>query len=163
MLCYTTEQGICLLEFTDRKNLNEEIVQLLEQLQATLVEKQHLHHHTVRRQLSEYFDKKRQEFLLPVVPSGTAFQQSVWLALQDIPYGKTISYKQQAEAMAKPSAIRAIAAANGKNRIAIVIPCHRVVGSTGSLTGYGGGLWRKEWLLNFEQDKPTVKQEKLAF
>jgi AraC family transcriptional regulator of adaptative response/methylated-DNA-[protein]-cysteine methyltransferase len=153
MLCYANEQGIYLLDFADSKKLGGKISQLLHQLQATPVEELHPHHQTVRQQLSEYFDKKRKDFLLPIVALGTPFQQSVWLALQDIPYGKTISYKQQSEAMGKPTALRAVASANGQNKLPIVFPCHRVVGSTGKLIGYSSGLWRKEWLLNFEQEK----------
>ncbi len=104
-------------------------------------------------QLDEYFQKKRTSFDLKLNPQGTDFQQNVWNELQRIPYGKTISYLDQSKKMGNMKAIRAIASANGKNPIWIIIPCHRVIGSDGSLTGYAGGLWRKKWLL--EHENPT--------
>ena len=104
-------------------------------------------------QLEEYFDKKRKTFHLKLNPQGTPFQKIVWNELQQIPFAKTISYLEQSKKMENPKAIRAIAAANGKNPIWIVIPCHRVIGSNGSLTGYAGGIWRKKWLL--EHENPT--------
>ncbi|WP_345952552.1 methylated-DNA--[protein]-cysteine S-methyltransferase [Mucilaginibacter sp. PAMB04168] len=102
------------------------------------------------KQLDEYFEGKRLSFDLPLKPEGTTFQQLVWQQLQAIPYGKCITYLHQARLMNNPLAIRAIAAANGKNKIWIVVPCHRVIGSSGKLTGYAGGLWRKKWLLEHE-------------
>lgn len=104
-------------------------------------------------QLDEYFQKKRTSFDLKLNPQGTDFQQNVWNELQRIPYGKTTSYLDQSKKMGNVKAIRAIASANGKNPIWIIIPCHRVIGSDGSLTGYAGGLWRKKWLL--EHENPT--------
>lgn len=101
-------------------------------------------------QLAEYFHKKRQEFSLPLAPAGTDFQQRVWRQLRAIPYGQTASYLEIACAVGNAKAVRAVGAANGSNPISIVVPCHRVIGSNGKLTGYGGGLWRKEWLLNHE-------------
>ena len=101
-------------------------------------------------QLTEYFTGRRQNFDLQLNPSGTSFQKKVWEALLDIPYGKTLSYMQLTKILGDPKAIRAVAAANGKNPIWIIIPCHRVIGSDGSLTGYAGGLHRKKWLLNHE-------------
>lgn len=102
------------------------------------------------RQLSEYFQGSRREFDLPLAPQGTAFQMDVWKALRDIPYGVTISYGELAERLGNPAAVRAVGAANGRNPIAIVVPCHRVIGSDGTLTGYAGGLHVKEWLLELE-------------
>ncbi len=102
------------------------------------------------QQMDEYFAGKRLTFDLPLKPEGTAFQQEVWQHLQNIPFGSTISYTQQSKQMQQPLAIRAIAAANGKNKLWIVIPCHRVIGSGGALTGYAGELWRKKWLLEHE-------------
>ncbi|MFM1875401.1 MAG: hypothetical protein RL266_1138 [Bacteroidota bacterium] len=102
------------------------------------------------KQLSEYFYNKRTEFDLQVNPGGTDFQKSVWEELQRIPFGKTISYMDLAKRLGDPKVIRAAGTANGKNPIAIIIPCHRVVGSDGSLTGYAGGLKRKQWLLEHE-------------
>lgn len=107
-------------------------------------------------QLEEYFQKKRTTFNLKLNPKGTIFQKEVWNALQQIPYAETRSYLKQSETMGDVKAIRAVASANGKNPIWIVIPCHRVIGSDGSLTGYSGGLWRKRWLL--EHENPPEQQ-----
>ena len=105
----------------------------------------------VRRQLDEYFRGQRTHFDLKLAPEGTTFQQRVWQLLLQIPYGQTRSYGQLAELLGQPGAARAVGLANGRNPIGIVIPCHRVVGSQGALTGYGGGLERKRWLLAHEQ------------
>jgi len=105
------------------------------------------------KQLEEYFAGKRINFDVPLDPKGTLFQRSVWNALQDIPYGETRSYKQIAEAINKPKACRAVGMANNKNPIWIMIPCHRVIGANGTLTGYGGGLEMKQRLLDLEQGK----------
>lgn len=103
-----------------------------------------------KQQLNEYFVSKRNEFDLPLLLSGTDFQNKVWTELQVIPFGRTISYLQLAKNLGDPKCIRAAGTANGKNPFAIVIPCHRVIGSNGSLVGYAGGLWRKQWLLEHE-------------
>ena len=102
-------------------------------------------------QLKEYFQGVRTEFDLPLSQQGTSFQRSVWRALMDIPYGEHCSYQQLAQAIAKPKAVRAVGTANGRNDLFIVVPCHRVIGKDGSLTGYAGGLERKKWLLALEQ------------
>lgn len=109
-------------------------------------------------QLEEYFNGKRASFNLTVNPKGTSFQKKVWKALLEIPYGKTKSYLEQSKFLGDVKAIRAVASANGKNPLWIVIPCHRVIGSDGSLTGYAGGIWRKKWLLAHEN---PVKQQSL--
>jgi methylated-DNA-[protein]-cysteine S-methyltransferase len=114
-------------------------------------------------QLDEYFAGKRTEFDLPLQQQGTLFQQEVWQQLLEISYGKTRSYAQLSKQMKNPLAIRAIAAANGKNKLWIIVPCHRVIGSDGSLTGYAGGLWRKQWLLEHEATISGQGQTKLAF
>lgn len=106
------------------------------------------------QQLEQYFAGQRQEFDLPLAPAGTDFQQQAWRALCGIPYGETRSYRQQAEAIGKPTAVRAIGAANGRNPIPVVIPCHRVIGSDGSLTGYAGGVKIKQQLLALERALP---------
>jgi methylated-DNA-[protein]-cysteine S-methyltransferase len=106
---------------------------------------------TTARQLDAYFAGRLKTFELPLAPRGTPFQQRVWLALRDIPFGETRSYGQLAAALGKPSAMRAVGAANGRNPIAIVVPCHRVIGADGSLTGFGGGIERKRVLLRLEQ------------
>ncbi len=105
-------------------------------------------------QLQEYFEGNRKEFNLKLSPEGTDFQKRVWEELQKIPFGKTTSYQQMANTLGDPKVIRAAASANGKNPISIIIPCHRVIGSDGSLTGYAGGLHRKKWLLEFENPSP---------
>ncbi len=110
------------------------------------------------QQLSEYFKGDRQIFNIPLNPKGTEFQQKVWKELQNVSFGKTASYQQIANALGDPKVIRAAASANGKNPISIIIPCHRVIGSDGSLTGYAGGLHRKKWLLQHES---PVKQGEL--
>jgi methylated-DNA-[protein]-cysteine S-methyltransferase len=102
------------------------------------------------RQIAEYFDGTRYAFDLPLALHGTPFQQEVWQQLLKVPFGQMVSYQQIANAIGRPRAARAVGAANGSNPISIVVPCHRVVGSDGSLAGYGGGLWRKEWLLRHE-------------
>jgi len=106
---------------------------------------------TAARQLNTYFTGRLRAFDLPLAPAGTPFQQRVWSALRDIPFGETRSYGQLAKAIGKPSAMRAVGAANGRNPIAIVVPCHRVIGADGSLTGFGGGIERKMFLLSLEQ------------
>ena len=101
-------------------------------------------------QLREYFEGRRQTFDLPLAPQGTGFQRAAWQALAAIPYGETRSYAQQAAALGRPSATRAVGAANGRNPLPIVLPCHRVIGANGSLTGFGGGIEVKRWLLAHE-------------
>lgn len=105
-------------------------------------------------QLQEYFEGKRKEFNLILSPEGTDFQKKVWKQLEQIPFGKTTSYQQMANQLGDPKVIRAAASANGKNPISIIIPCHRVIGTDGSLTGYAGGLHRKKWLLEHESPSP---------
>jgi methylated-DNA-[protein]-cysteine S-methyltransferase len=115
------------------------------------------------KQLDEYFAGERMLFNLPLKQHGTDFQQQVWDQLLKIEYGTTISYLQQSKLMNNPLGIRAIAAANGKNHLWVVVPCHRVIGSNGSLTGYAGGLWRKQWLLAHEAKTMGVGQISLNF
>jgi len=115
------------------------------------------------QQLDEYFAGERRTFDLPIKQAGTNFQQEVWQELSKIDYGKTITYGQQSNNMNSPLAIRAIAAANGKNNLWVVVPCHRVIGADGSLTGYAGGLWRKQWLLEHEAKVMGIGQTRLAF
>ncbi|MBW2095555.1 MAG: methylated-DNA--[protein]-cysteine S-methyltransferase [Deltaproteobacteria bacterium] len=105
------------------------------------------------QEIKEYFNGSRREFDVPLDLQGTAFQQSVWRQLLKIPYGNTVSYGDIARAINNPQAVRAVGGANHRNPIAIIIPCHRVIGSDGSMTGYGSGIWRKEWLLKHEGKK----------
>ena len=108
------------------------------------------------KQLNEYFEGKRQNFDFKINPKGTEFQQKVWQELLNIPFGKTMSYLDLSKKLGDVKAIRAVASANGKNPLWIVVPCHRVIGTDGSLTGYAGGLWRKKWLL--EHESPSLQQ-----
>lgn len=151
MVAGATKDGICLLEFSDRRMLPTEYKDLARYLKTTINEGDNEHFITVKKQLEEYFNGTRKEFSVPLVTPGTPFQQSVWKELLNIRFGTTRSYLEQSIALGKPGAIRAVASANGMNRISIIIPCHRVIGSDGSLTGYGGGLKRKKWLLDHEK------------
>jgi len=151
MMAGATEEGICLLEFTDRRMLETQLDRLRKRLNAETLPGDSPFFEKLNQQLSEYFEGKRKDFDLPLVTPGTEFQNRVWSALREIPFGKTRSYGEQAKFIGQPSAVRAVARANGDNRIAIIIPCHRVIGADGKLTGYGGGLWRKERLLEIEK------------
>jgi len=152
MFACATPKGICLLDFTDRRMLETEFKDLCKRLNAVILPGTNHLLDTVQSEVAEYFSGKRKNFTVPLDTPGTDFQKSVWQILQDIPYGKTRSYKQQAVAVGNPKAIRAVASANGHNRVSIIIPCHRVIGSDGSLVGYGGGLQRKKWLLDLESE-----------
>ncbi len=151
MIAAASEEGICLLEFSDDKIVNDELTELKELLYTEIKEGRSKHLRHLKKQLKEYFSGKRKIFDLPLVTPGSDFQKAVWDELLKIPYGETVSYHQQAEAINKPGAVRAVGSANGSNRIAIVIPCHRVIGADGALVGYGGGLQRKRWLLDHER------------
>jgi len=146
-----TEKGICLFDFTDRRMLETEFKEITKYFDAVILPGENKHFSLLKKEIDEYFEGKRQNFTVPLDAPGTKFQKSVWNVLKKIPYGQTISYKGQATILKKPEAVRAVANANGHNRISIIIPCHRVIGEDGSLTGYGGGLWRKKWLLDFEK------------
>jgi AraC family transcriptional regulator of adaptative response/methylated-DNA-[protein]-cysteine methyltransferase len=151
MIAGAVDEGICLLEFSDRRMLNTEYKDLTRLLKTTIEEGENRHLSNLRNQLREYFEGNRKEFSVPLITPGTEFQQAVWNALLKIPYGSTRTYQAQAFALNRPDSVRAVANANGFNRISIVIPCHRIIGSDGSLTGYGGGLKRKRWLLDHEK------------
>jgi AraC family transcriptional regulator, regulatory protein of adaptative response / methylated-DNA-[protein]-cysteine methyltransferase len=161
MYSCATEKGVCLLEFIDNKTPEQVVGKLGKILKAEIKEGESNLLADLDSELTEYFEKKRKEFTIPLYTPGSEFQQLVWNGLLEIPFGKTISYMEQARTLKKPEAIRAIAHANGLNRVAIVIPCHRVIGSDGKLTGYGGGLWRKKWLLDHERgsDRSLWKME----
>lgn len=150
MIACSTQKGISLLEFDNRKNIDAQIESLTKIFNANIVKETNKHLEQLKKELDEYFSKKRKEFCVSLDIAGTSFQKEVWNELLKIPYGKTISYMQQASAMNKARSVRAVANANGMNKIAIVVPCHRVIGSNGSLTGYAGGLDRKKYLLNLE-------------
>ena len=155
MFIGATDQGLCLLEFSDRRMLETEFRDLQQKLDAIVLHGENEITKQTKLELSEYFDGKRTRFEIPLDAPGTDFQKEVWKVLQTIPYARTRSYQEQANILEKPKAVRAVANANGCNRISIVIPCHRVIGKDGSLTGYGGGLERKKWLLEFEKNNQT--------
>jgi len=149
MFVCATDKGICLLEFTDRRMLETEFRDLQKILQAKILIGENEHTKQLKRELKEYFDGKRTTFQVPLHTPGSDFQNEAWNALKAIPFGVTASYQEQAIRLNKPKAVRAVARANGFNRISIVVPCHRIIGKDGSLTGYGGGLERKKWLIDF--------------
>ncbi|MWN89844.1 methylated-DNA--[protein]-cysteine S-methyltransferase [Gilliamella sp. Pra-s65] len=151
MFVCSTNQGICLLEFVDRRMLETEFEQLQKQLKMKIIFGDNNHIKQTKKEIDEYFQGKRQHFNVKLHTPGTDFQKTVWDCLKQIPYGKLTTYKQQAEKINTPQAIRAVANANGFNRVAIIVPCHRVIGSNGELMGYGGGLERKRWLIEHEK------------
>ena len=152
MLAAASDKGICMFEFADYKLIDLELKQLKENFKAALVQGDNPHFDRLRKQLDQYFKGERKVFDIPLDLVGTEFQKQVWLSLLQIPYGCTTSYAKQAELIGKPSSVRAVANANGKNKISIILPCHRVIGADGKLTGYGGGIWRKKKLLEFEKE-----------
>jgi len=151
MYSCATKKGVCLLEFTNRRMLETEFQDLRKRLDAVILPGPNPHLEQLQEELRQYFEGKRKEFSVSLHMPGTAFQEMAWEALVDIPYGNTVSYKHQAKVLGKTKAVRAVASANGRNRISIIVPCHRVIGANGELTGYGGGLARKKWLLEFEK------------
>jgi len=137
------ENGISRISISDHGNQSAEIPEALQEAAS---------------QLKEYFVGERNQFTFKLNPEGTEFQKKVWQGLLEIPFGKTMSYQELSIKLGDIKAIRAVASANGKNPLWIVVPCHRVIGSDGSLTGYAGGLWRKKWLLDHEN---PLKQQSL--
>ena len=150
LCCGVFDDQLVLLEFENEERISSQLQQLETALKGKALPGKTPLSHQVQCQLHEYFEQSRSTFELPVLMVGSAFQQKVWKSLLDIPYGRTTSYQQQAIKYGDIKAIRAVAKANGENRIGIVIPCHRVIGSNGSLTGYAGELWRKKALLELE-------------
>lgn len=146
----TTEQAVCLLEFSDRRMLESQLRTLRRRFHTALLPGSNRLVTELQAQLEEYFAGQRREFNIPLSYPGTPFQEKVWSHLLRIPYGSTCSYKDLARAVGHPQAVRAVGTANGMNRLAILIPCHRVVNASGELGGYGGGLWRKRLLLDLE-------------
>lgn len=135
------ENGVSVISVLDEGEISESVPTILEEAVV---------------QINEYFEGKRNDFSFKLNPKGTDFQQKVWKGLLEIPFGKTMSYMELSKKLGDVKAIRAVASANGKNPLWIVVPCHRVIGTDGSLTGYAGGLWRKQWLL--EHENPTTQQ-----
>jgi AraC family transcriptional regulator, regulatory protein of adaptative response / methylated-DNA-[protein]-cysteine methyltransferase len=151
MLALANDDGLHLLEFVDRRGLEKEIVQLRKRTGALIVPGSHPLLDKTSKQIKNYFSGSIQTFDLPLAAKGTPFEQSVWKQLQRIKPGETWSYAQLAKKLGNPNAVRAVGRANGRNLLAIVIPCHRVIRADGTLCGYGGGIWRKQWLLDHER------------
>lgn len=145
-----TDQAICLLEFSDRRMLETQFKVLRKRFNSPLVPGDNAPLKKLKQELAAYFSGTLRDFSVPLAYPGTEFQEQVWRNLLKIPYGETCSYEDLARTVKSPKAVRAVGTANGCNRIAIVIPCHRVVNKSGKLGGYGGGLWRKQWLLDLE-------------
>jgi len=143
LICGANKKGICLITFKNHSRKSN--------LNANLISEKNSYLDQLEKELSEYFEKKRKKFTVPLDLIGTEFQKLVWNNLQKILYGTTISYQKQSIDLNNPKAIRAIARANAQNAIAIIIPCHRVIGKNGNLTGYAGGIEKKQWLLDFER------------
>ncbi len=160
MFACATDKGVCLLEFTDRRMLETEFQDLQKRLDAVILPGQNKYLNQVQKEVNEYLNGERKTFSVPLHTPGTEFQQQVWEMLKQIPYGETWSYQQQANELNKPKAVRAVASANGYNRVAFIIPCHRVIGSNGDLTGYGGGLARKKWVLDLEKENIDLPPQK---
>jgi len=152
MLAVTTPKGICLLEFMDVEDRLAKQIAHLEKTRACTIDLgESPLFDQLKIELDEYFADTRQNFNIPLDFEGTEFQKQSWNALLKIPYGETRSYQDQANTINNPKAVRAVAGANHSNKLSILIPCHRVIGKNGSLTGYGGELWRKEFLLKLEK------------
>lgn len=149
-------KGLCLLEFSDRRMLETQFKVLRTRFQSPLVPGENAHLKRIKDELARYFDGGLREFTVPLFYPGTPFQENVWRNLLKIPYGQTRSYEDLARAIGSPKAVRAVGTANGCNRVAIVIPCRRVVNKGGKLGGYGGGLWRKQALLDLEQGRLSL-------
>jgi AraC family transcriptional regulator, regulatory protein of adaptative response / methylated-DNA-[protein]-cysteine methyltransferase len=151
LLAGASDRGISFLEFSDARLLEQNLATLRRRFDCPIVPGRHRLIDQVRRELVEYFVGHRREFTVTLAPAGTPFQEKVWQELRRIPYAETISYDELARRIGRPTAQRAVARANAVNRICILIPCHRVIGKDGTLTGYGGGLWRKRLLLELER------------
>jgi len=151
MFVCATDKGVCLLEFVERDILEKELTELQKLLNARLIVGENVHIKQVKKEVIEYFENQRSIFDVALDMPSTDFQQLVWQYLLTIPVGQKTTYQTIAQQIGKPKAVRAVGAANGRNRIAIIVPCHRVVGSDGKLRGYGGGIERKEWLLKHEK------------
>ena len=151
MLALADDRGLHLLDFVDRRGLERALASLQKRLRARALPGTHRHLDQIERELAEYFAGVRRVFETPVALTGSEFQSRVWNALLAIPPGQTCSYVELARRIGQPRAVRAVGRANGENRLSIVVPCHRVIGADGTLTGYGGGLARKQKLLDLER------------
>ncbi len=161
MLAIADDHGLYLLEFVNRRGLEREIERFRSRVKAIILPEENAIIFSIKQELERYFQGRLTHFKTPIHLLGSPFQQSVWRVLQSIPYGETRSYQQQAENLRKPKAYRAVANANGANQLAIIIPCHRIINSNGELGGYGGGVARKQWLIEHE-NKWALKHESTA-
>lgn len=151
MVAAATDQAVCFLEFADRRMFREQVRTLARRFKLPLVPDENPLLTRLKTELQSYFEGRLRTFSVPLLEPGTAFQERVWAELRRIPYGETTSYDVLAERAGSPGAQRAAGTANGMNRLAILVPCHRVVGKDGQLSGYGGGVWRKRLLLELER------------
>jgi AraC family transcriptional regulator of adaptative response/methylated-DNA-[protein]-cysteine methyltransferase len=151
MLAVADDKGLRLLEFADRRALERELTILRQRLKTNVVPGEHPYLDAIRTQLARYFSGEELEFDIPLAPIGSEFQTRAWDVLRSIPVAETRSYSWMAERLGIPGARRAVGRANGTNMLSIIIPCHRVIRADGTLCGYGGGLWRKKWLLDHER------------
>ena len=151
MIAVADDEGLRLLEFIDRRATQSELSILRKRLRTNVVPGEHSHLTATRQQLSDYFSGKNLEFDIPLAPVGSEFQLRAWEILRSVPAGETRSYSWMAKRLGDENARRAVGRANGTNMICIIIPCHRVIRADGTLCGYGGGLWRKKWLLEHER------------
>lgn len=159
-----TDKGICLFDFVDRQRMDTIMDRVVAMRGGPYMEGEHPLFEVLETEIGEYFAGTRKTFDVPVDMVGSPFQVRVWEALLEVPYGETRTYKQQTERLGDEKAIRAVANANGSNGIAILVPCHRIIGTNGSLTGYGGGIQRKQALLMLErQHSPAVQVQGTLF
>jgi AraC family transcriptional regulator of adaptative response/methylated-DNA-[protein]-cysteine methyltransferase len=158
MVAGANREGVCLLEFTDRRMLETQFLTIRKRFRCTVVPGTNEHLEHLKDELTRYFAAQLDRFTVPLVYPGTPFEERVWAELLKIPYGETRSYEDIAAAVGFPGASRAVGAANGRNRVSIVIPCHRVINKNGQLSGYGGGVWRKRILLESEQTRTPVER-----
>ena len=151
MLALANQDGLHLLEFIDRRGLENELIWIRKRVKSAVVPGNNVHLAQVAQELQGYFDGTCMEFTVPLVLNGSGFEQRVWELLRQIPAGETRSYSDLARQLECPAAVRAVGRANGRNPLCLIVPCHRVIGADGKLVGYGGGLWRKKWLLDHER------------
>ncbi len=151
MLALANDEGLHLLEFVDRRGLENEIVSLKRRTGYAILPGDNACLAQIDEELKRYFDGAASDFTVPVATAGSAFERDVWSLLRTIPPGETWSYAQLARTLGNPNATRAVGRANGRNCLALIIPCHRVIRADGNLCGYGGGVWRKQWLLEHER------------
>jgi AraC family transcriptional regulator of adaptative response/methylated-DNA-[protein]-cysteine methyltransferase len=151
MLAAASDEGVCQLEFADRRGLEKSYAEMRRRFSLPVVPGENSPLVRLRQELRDYFSGARRDFTVPVLLRGTSFQERVWRELQRVPFGRTASYETIAKKIGSPSAVRAVARANGTNRLYLLVPCHRIIAKDGALSGYGGGVWRKRLLLELER------------